>query len=219
MNLRLPSNEDLKCWRMPRCLTGGAQHCSNSGTGHGLVVDDRGTGRSVFHRHARRCSTGLSSHDTELVAKGLPMFVPASHLAAAQSGQRQGKKKTRKRTFRGRSPSKPLPSPQPSYSEEADALMQKQSSSRRPVVSSPTPSPRSRRIAKAAAASAGFRTRMQGRAFRSSNSYSTAVMDERPPFSPCSPFKARDAISAKGRSSQSASTTRTLHCRTRRSLR
>lgn len=192
-NVKMPGSEALL-------------HCSNSGTGHvSLIIDDRDTGvasggvptprSAVFNWFVEPLD------DRELVAKGLPMFVPASHLAAAQSGQLQGKKKARQRTFRGRSPSKPLRSPPPSYSEEADALMQKQSSVGRPLVSSPTPSPRSRRIAKAAAASAGFRSRVQGRTFgsSSSSSHSTAVMDERPPFSPCSPFKARDAISRKGK--------------------
>ena len=58
----------------------------------------------VFQRHAVRCSTGLSSlWMTRARGKRITHFVPASHLAAAQSGQHQGKEA--KRTFRGRSPS------------------------------------------------------------------------------------------------------------------
>ena len=72
-------------------------HCSNpvQDTCHWLLtIVALGWQVVVFQRHAVRCSTGLSSpDDTELVAKGLPMFVPASHLAAAQSGQRQGKRR------------------------------------------------------------------------------------------------------------------------------
>ena len=201
-------------------MTPGSQallRCSNSGSGHvSLVIDDRDTAVASGGVPAPR---GAAFNwfvepllDVELVAKGLFSLAPndAAAAAAAVQAQRerqqhqrqqQGKTKARKRSFLGRSPSKPLPSP-PSMSSSAenDASPPNSSSSlqRRPVASSPpAPSPRSRRIARAAAASAGGRRRQGGQAF--GQSQSSVSVDERPPFSPCSPFKARDAISRKGK--------------------
>ena len=114
--------------------------------------------------------------------------------------------KQRKRTFRGRSPSKPLPSPPATI--ELDNLNDNRVQNSGQYTQ--YQSPRSRRIARTAASSnsgqrgktfGGHKTPVvkQSSSMKMHTQKDTSKLKDRPPFTPCSPYQARDTISRKNK--------------------